>query len=50
MEYQKIMNLLGKTINKTKVPRLTTKKWIAIFDQSNGSYDKKKTLDLKHHN
>ena len=47
MEYQKIINLLGKTIDKTKVPRFTTTKWIEIFDPSNGSYNVNKDIRFK---
>ena len=36
MEYQKITNLLGSTLDK--VPRFITKKWIEINDQSGGVY------------
>ena len=48
MKYKKITNLLGKTIDKTEVPRFTTK-WIEIFDQSNGSYNPSKDIRFKHH-
>ena len=47
MEYQKIMNLLGKTTDSTKLPKFTTKKWIEIFDQSNGSYNVDKDTRFK---
>ena len=47
MEYQKIINLLGKTIDSTKLPKLTTRKWIEIFDQSYGSYDGNKDIRFK---
>ena len=52
MEYQKIINLLAKTVDSTKLPKFTTRKWIEIFDQSNGSYGmtKIKTLGSEHHN
>ena len=41
MEYQKI---LDKAIDSTKLPRFTTKKLIAIFDQSNGLYNVNKDI------
>ena len=47
MEYKKIINILGKTIDKAKVPRFTTKKWIEIFDQSNGLYNANKDIRFK---
>ena len=36
MEYQKITNLLGTTLDE--VPRFITKKWVEVHDQS-GSAD-----------
>ena len=36
MEYQKITNLLGTTLNE--IPRFITKKWVSVHDQS-GSVD-----------
>ena len=45
MQNKKIKNLLGKTT--PEVPRFTTKKWIEIFDQSNGSYNPNKDIRFK---
>ena len=45
MEHKKIANLLGKTI--PEVPSFTTKKWIEIFDQSNGSYNPNEGIRFK---
>ena len=47
MEYQKIINLLGKTIDSTKLPRYTTRKWIEVYDQSNGTYNYNKDIRFK---
>ena len=47
IEYQKIKNLLGKTINKTKLPKFTTRKWIEIFDQPNNIYNPNKGIRFK---
>ena len=47
MEYQKIINLLGKTIDSTKLPKFTTRKWIEVFDQSSGSYNVNKDIRFK---
>ena len=47
MEYQKIINLLGKTIYSTKLPKYTTRKWIEICDQSNGTYNPHKDVRFK---
>ena len=46
MEYNKITNLLGK-VNKDEIPKFTTIKWIEIFDQSNGTYNKIKDIRFK---
>ena len=45
MEYQKIINLLGSTVNK--VPRFITKKWIEINDQSRETYNTSKQIRFK---
>ena len=37
MEYQKINNLLGTTLDE--VPRFITKKWIEVHDQSSNAED-----------
>ena len=47
MEYKKIINLLGKTIDSTKLPKDTTRKWIEIYDQSNGTYNQNKDIRFK---
>ena len=47
MEYQKIIKLLGKTIDPTKLPKYTTRKWIETFDQSNKIYNKNKDIRFK---
>ena len=40
MEYQKIKNLLGTTLDE--VPRFITKKWIEVHDQSSNGEDRYK--------
>ena len=40
MEYQKITNLLGTTIDE--IPRFTTKKWVEVHDQSSSADDRYK--------
>ena len=44
MEYQKITNLLCNIPDK--VPRVITKKWIEVFDQSGGTYNTNKQIRL----
>ena len=46
MGYNKITNLLGK-LDKDEFPKFTTIKWIEIFDQSNGTYNKNKDIRFK---
>ena len=46
MSYNKITNLLGK-LDKDEIPKFTTIKWIEIFDQSNGNYNKNKDIRFK---
>ena len=43
MGYNKITNLLSK-LDKNEIPKFTTIKWIEIFDQSNGTYNKNKDI------
>ena len=40
MEYQKITNLLGTTLDE--IPRFITKKWVKVYDQSGSADDKHK--------
>ena len=40
MEYQKVTNLLGTTIDN--VPRFITKKWVELHDQSGSAEDRYK--------
>ena len=40
MEYQKITNLLGTTLDE--VPRFITKKWVEVHDQSGSTDDRYK--------
>ena len=46
MGYNKVTNLLGK-LEKDKIPRFTSIKWIEIFDQFNGTYNPNKDIRFK---
>ena len=46
MRYNKITNLSGK-LDKGEILKFTTIKWIEIFDQSNGTYNKNKDIRFK---
>ena len=45
MEYQKITNLLGTTIDE--VPRFITKKWAEVHDLSGENYNVSKEIRIK---
>ena len=47
MEFQKIVNLLGITSDNKDLPRYVTKKWIEVYDQSQGNYDVNKEIRIK---
>ena len=38
MEFQKITNFLDITSDNKDLPRFVTKKWIEVYDQSEGNY------------
>ena len=46
MGYNKITNQLGK-LDQDEIPKFTAIKWIEIFDQSNGTYNKNKDIRFK---
>ena len=46
MGYNKITNLLGK-LTEDEIPKFPTIKWIEIFDQSYGTYNKNKDIRFK---
>ena len=39
IEFQKIINFLDITSDDKDLPRFVTKKWIEIYDQSEGNYN-----------
>ena len=45
MEYQKVTNLLGTTIDE--IPRFITKKCVEVHDQSGGNYNVNKEIRIK---
>ena len=47
MGYKKIENLLGIDTDPKKLPKFSTKIWIQIFDQSNGTYNANKDIRFK---
>ena len=47
MEFQKITNFLDVTSDNKDLPKFVTKKWIEIYDQSEGNYDVNKEIRIK---
>ena len=47
MEFQKFVNFLDTTSNDNDLPRFVTKKWIEIYDQSEGNYNGNKEIRIK---
>ena len=45
MEYQKIINLIGKTQNEPS--KLRTRNWVEINDESRGAYNKNNHIKFK---
>ena len=48
MEFQKIVNFLDTTSDYKDLPRFVSKKWIEVYDQSEGNYNVTKKLESKH--
>ena len=47
MEYQKIVNFLDTTSDNKDLPKFVTKKWIEVYDQSQGNDDVNKEIRIK---
>ena len=47
MESQKIVNLLDMTSDDKDLPRVVTKKWIEVYDQSGTNYNINKKIRTK---
>ena len=47
MEFQKITNFLDITSDNKNLPKFFTKKWIEVYDQSEGNYDGNKEVTIK---
>ena len=47
MEFEKITNLLDTTSDTKDWPRLVTKKWIEVYDQSEKNYSVNKEIRSK---
>ena len=47
MEFQKIVNFLHATSYDKYLPKFVTKKWIEVYDQSEGNYNVNKEIRIK---
>ena len=47
MEFQKIVNLFDMTFDDKDLPTFVTKKWIKVYDQSEGIYNVNKEIRIK---
>ena len=47
MEFQNIVNFLDTTSNNKDLPRCFTKKWIEVYDESEGNYIVNKEVRIK---
>ena len=47
MEFQKVVNLLDTTSDDKDLPRIVTKKWIEVYDQSGKYYRVNKEIRIK---
>ena len=47
MEFQKIVNFIGTTSDNKDLPTFVTKKWIEVYDQSEGNYNVNKEIRIK---
>ena len=47
MEFQKIVNFLDKTTDDNDLPRFVCKKWIQVYDESEGNYNVSKEIRVK---
>ena len=47
MEFQKNVNFLDATSDEKDLPTFVTKKWIEVYDQSEGNYNVNKEIRIK---
>ena len=47
MEFQNIVNFIGTTSDNKDLPMSVTKKWIEVYDQSEGNYNVNKKIRIK---
>ena len=47
MEFQKIVNFIDTTSDNKDLPTFVIKKWIEVYDQSEGNYNVNKKIRIK---
>ena len=47
MEFQKIVNFIDTTSDNKDLPKFVTKKWIEVYDQSQGNYNVNTEIRIK---
>ena len=47
MKFKKIVNFLDTTSDNKNLPKFVTKKWIEVYDQSQGNYNVNKKIRIK---
>ena len=47
MQFQKIVNFIDTTSDNKDLPKFVTKKWIEVYDQSEGNYNVNKEIRIK---
>ena len=47
MEFQKVVNFIDTTSDNKDLPTFVTKKWIEVYDQSEGNYNVNKEIRIK---
>ena len=47
VEFQKITNFFDINFDDKDFPRFATKKWIEVYDQSEGNYNSNKEIRIK---
>ena len=47
MKFQKIVNFIDTTSDNKDLPTFVTKKWIEVYDQSEGNYNVNKEIRIK---
>ena len=47
MQFQKIVNFLDTNSDNKDLPKFVTKKWVEVYDQSQGNYDVNKEIRIK---